>query len=82
MEILPKLEWCCVEIPVGQNTYRSILTPTQIKNEIYSDLEIGDSVNVDDKQGENNLVMARPIFVWSSVPKIVQQTFRNTYCFE
>jgi len=53
MEILPKLEWCCVEIPVGQNTYRSILTPTQIKNEIYSDLEIGDSVNVDDKQGEN-----------------------------
>ena len=53
MEILPKLEWCCVEIPVGQNTYRSILTPTQIKNEIYSDLEIGDSVNVDDKQGED-----------------------------
>ena len=53
MEILPKFEWCCVEIPVGQNTYRSILTPTQIKNEIYSDLEIGDSVNVDDKQGEN-----------------------------
>ena len=53
MEILPKLEWCCVEIPVGQNTYRSILTPTQIKNEIYSDLEIGDRVNVDDKQGED-----------------------------
>ena len=51
MEILPKLEWCCVEIPAGQETYRSVLTRTQIKSEIYSDLEIGDNVNVDDKQG-------------------------------
>ena len=40
MEILPKLEWCCVEIPAGQETYRSVLTCTQIKSEIYSDLEI------------------------------------------
>ena len=77
MEILPKLEWCCVEIPVGQNTYRSILTPTQIKNEIYSDLEIGDSVNVDDKQGENhlnNLVTN----IKNSSPHI----FRDAYCFK
>ena len=55
MEILPKLEWCCVEIPVGQVTHRSVLTRTQIKSEIYSDLEIGDNVNVDDKQGTKQL---------------------------
>ena len=34
-----------------KETYRSVLTRTQIKSEIYSDLEIGDNVNVDDKQG-------------------------------
>ena len=50
MEILPKLEWCCVEIPGVQTTYRSILTREQIKNE--NDLEIGDNVNIDGKRGK------------------------------
>ena len=57
MEILPKLEWCCVEIPAGSITYRSVLTRTQINTEIYSDLEIGDNVNVDDKQGKTECLM-------------------------
>ena len=77
MEILPKLEWCCVEIPVGQNTYRSILTPTQIKNEIYSDLEIGDSVNVDDKQGENHLNN-----LVTNIKNCSPHIFRDAYCFK
>ena len=59
MEILQKLEWCCVEIPVGNITHRSVLTPAQIQSEIYSDLEIGDNVNVDDKQGTNTTYVER-----------------------
>ena len=44
MDILTKLEWCCVEIPEGSSSFRSILTLQEIKQNNFTGDEIGENI--------------------------------------
>ena len=44
MDILPKLEWCCVEILEGSTSFRSILTLQEIQQNNFTGDEIGENI--------------------------------------
>ena len=44
MDILPKLEWCCVEILDGSSSFRSILTLQEIQQNNFTGDEIGENI--------------------------------------
>ena len=56
MDILPKLEWCCVEIPEGSSSFRSILTLQEIQQNNFTGDEIGENIISEGLAGKTKII--------------------------